>query len=233
MLQALLTAVLLAHGGNHLASLPSVDEVVARMVERDDARRAALQSYTSTRRYVLENMKHHKQAEMLVHMTYRPDGSRDFEIVSSTGWGGARKHVFPRLLEAESESAKPGSGEDARMTPQNYSFSMLNVTESDGRETYVIKVEPRVKKKYLMRGIIWVDTQDFAIVRMDGEPAKNPSFWIKRVNFTHKYEKHGPFWLAESDRSISDVRIFGATELRIDYLEYNIGDEAEAPTRLQ
>ena len=157
---------------------------------------------------------------MVVRIVYRRDGSKEFEVESCTGWGAARQHVFPRLLEAETEASRPGSPENSRMTPENYSFAMLRADQVDGRKTYVVEVTPKKQKKYLMRGTIWVDAEDFAIVRMEGAPAKNPSFWIKSVQFSHKYQKHGPFWLAASDNSVTDVRIFGTTELRIDYFDY-------------
>jgi len=214
------------------AALPSADEVVAKMVQHDDERRAALQGYTGVRRYVLENPKYHKQAEMLVRMVYRKDGSKEFEIESCTGWGGARRHVFPRLLEAETEASRPGSPENSRMTPENYSFTMLGVDQVEGRKTYVLEVTPKKQKKYLMRGSIWVDAEDFAIVRMDGEPAKNPSFWTKSVHFGHRYQKVGPFWLAASDSSLTDARIFGPTELRIDYFDYVVNNAPALQARL-
>jgi len=39
----------------------------------------------------LENTEHHKQAEMVVRLTCLKDGSKHFEIISSSGWGGVRK----------------------------------------------------------------------------------------------------------------------------------------------
>src|SRR5689334_15297515 len=107
MLPALLGLMLIAQDTPVTDALSSADEVVAKMVQHDDERRAALQGYTGVRRYVLENPKHHKQAEMLVRMTYHKDGSKVFEVESCTGWGAARQHVFPRLLEAESEASRP------------------------------------------------------------------------------------------------------------------------------
>jgi len=202
------------------SALPSVDEVIAKMVQHDQDRRSALQGYTSVRQYVLENTKHHKEAYMIVRMTQCKDGSKEFKILTSSGWSGARKHVFPKLLEAEAEASRPGNPEDSRVTPQNYSFSLLRTEEVDGRIAYVISVTPKKENKYLMRGTVWIDAEDFAIVRMEGAPAKNPSFWIKSVQFAHKYEKHGSLWLAASDDSVSDVRIFGPTELRVDYFDY-------------
>ena len=220
MLHFLFTLLLTTDGVRTAEPLPTADEVVAKMIQRDAERRSALEGYTSVRRYVLENEKHHKQAYMLVRMIQRKDGSKDFEMVSSSGWSGARKHVFPKLLEAESEASHPASLEESRVSPANYSFSMRGAEEAGGRKMYVIGLTPKKHEKYLVHGTVWIDAEDFAIVRMQGEPAKNPSFWIKSVQFDHKYRKHGDFWLAESDESRSDARIFGPTELRIDYFDY-------------
>jgi hypothetical protein len=169
---------------------------------------------------------------MVVRMVYHKGGSKEFEEVSYNGWGAVRQHVFSKLLEAETEASRPGSPENSRMTPENYSFTMLRVDQVDGRKTYVIEVAPKKHKKYLIRGTIWVDTEEFAIVRMDGEPAKNPSFWTKSVHFGHKYQKVGPFWLAASDNSITDARIFGLTELRIDYFDYVVNNASALQARL-
>ena len=231
-LHSLFALTLIAANIPNTGGLPSTDDIVAKMVQRDDERRSELQGYTSVRRYTLENVKHHKQAEMLVRTVYHKDGSKEFDLISSSGWGGARKHVFPRLLEAEAEASRPGGPEDSRITPQNYTFTMVRADEVNGRKAYVIEVVPKKEKKYLMRGTIWLDAEDFAIVRIDGEPARNPSFWIKKVQFEHKYEKHGPFWLAEADTSTSDVRIFGSTELRIDYFDYIVNDAATVEAKL-
>src|SRR5690348_15303994 len=83
--------------------LPSADDVVAKMIERDNQRQAGLHGYVGSRRYVLENARHHKRAEMLVTVKCLDDGSKQFQTVSASGWSLARKHVFPGLLESESE----------------------------------------------------------------------------------------------------------------------------------
>jgi hypothetical protein len=200
--------------------LPTGDEVVGKMMARDNERQANLYGYTATRRYVLENQRHHKRAEMLVRMTCLKDGSKQFETVSSTGWGGARSHVFPRLLEAETDASLPGFRERSRITSENYAFEMVGAGYFDERPVYVIAIAPKTPNKYLMRGRIWIDADEYAIIRIEGEPARIPSFWIKSVHFVHKYEKRGSFWFPVSDRSVTDVRMFGSTEVTIEYFDY-------------
>ena len=206
---------------NTSQQLPTADAVVAKMMERDAQRHAALHGYTAVRRYVLENERHHKRAEMLVRMECLEDGSKQFETVSSDGWGGARKHVFPRLLESEREASLPDIRDRSRITPENYSFEMLGTDYINQRPAYVIAISPKTQNKYLVQGRIWVDRDEYAIVRIDGRPAQNPSFWIKSVHFVHSYEKSGSFWLPAADRSLTDVRIFGTTELTIEYFDYS------------
>jgi hypothetical protein len=210
--------------GDSLPGLPTANEVVAKMLAHESERQARLHGYTANRRYVLENRDRHKRAEMLVRMVSREDGSKQFEIISESGWGGARKHVFPRLLQAETEAARPDLRERCRITPENYTFEMAGSESIRNRPAYVISIEPKTPNKYLARGRIWVDAEEYAIVRVEGQPAKNPSFWFRSVHFAHDYDKSGPFWFPVLDHSVTDVRIFGATEMTIEYFDYTPND---------
>jgi hypothetical protein len=201
--------------------LPSANEVVAKMLEHDNQRQSALHGYTAARRYLLENSRHHKRAEMVVRMRCLDNGSKEFQTVSATGWGTARNHIFPKLLESESEASLPEVRDRSRITPENYSFEMVARNYKNGRPAYVIAIAPKTPNKYLVQGRIWVDVDEYAIVRIEGKPAKSPSFWIKSVQFVHTYKKSGLFWFPVSDRSVTDVRILGATEVTIEYFDYS------------
>jgi hypothetical protein len=217
----LFSAIATAADGS-AGQLPTADEVVAKMMARDNERQATFHGYTAYRRYVLDNQRFHKRAEMLVRITCLQNGSKQFDTISETGWGGARKHVFSKLLEAETEASQPGFRERSRITPENYTFEMAGAETLHGHPVYVMTIVPKTPNKYLMRGRIWVDAEEYAIVRIEGQPAKNPSFWIKSVQFVHNYEKSGSFWLPVSDRSETEARMFGGTEVTIEYFNYNL-----------
>jgi hypothetical protein len=97
---------------------------------------------------------------------------------------------------------------------------MVGTETVNHRPAYVIEATPKTSNKYLIRGRIWVDAEEYAIVRIEGQPAKNPSFWIKSVRFVHTYAKQGTVWLPVSDNSVADARILGATDLKIEYFGY-------------
>ena len=202
-------------------SAPTTNEVVARMMERDQQRQTMLRGYSWTSRYVLDNKQRH--AEMVVRWTRNDDGSKRYEIVSETGDGGVRGHVFHKLLESEVEAGKPALQERNRMNSKNYAFQLAGTEEINGRLAYVLEVEPKAEAKYLTRGRIWVDAADYAIVQVQGSPSKKPSFWTNSVSFTQTYEKTGDFWMAASNRSVTEAKIFGKADLVIRHSEYSIG----------
>jgi hypothetical protein len=91
----------------------------------------------------------------------------------------------------------------------------------------VLKVEPRAKDKFLYYGRIWVDAEDFAVVRLEAEPAKNPSFWTRKTEIEQVYIKIGDFWLPSHNHSVTAIRLGGSAELTIDYKDYEITGASE------
>jgi hypothetical protein len=85
---------------------------------------------------------------------------------------------------------------------------------------YVLGVEPKEKSKYLYKGKIWVDARDFAVKKIEAEPAKNPSFWVKQTKIEQQYKEFDRFWLPVSNHSVSSVRLGGHANLTILYDKY-------------
>jgi hypothetical protein len=198
----------------------SCKQITDRLAEMDATRAASLRGYTVMRRYVLDNHRLHVHAEMTVRMTYTAPGRKEFKVLSETGTPWIRSRVFRKLLQAEVEGASPDAGN--HIVPANYNFRLIGTAKQNDRPCYVLEAEPKSKNKYLFRGRIWVDAEDAAVARIDASPAQNPSFWTTKVHFVHLYEKIGPYWLAASNVSETEVRVFGTTDLKIDYFNYSI-----------
>jgi hypothetical protein len=195
-------------------------EILERMVQADNARLAALTGYSGVRHYRFENKKSGKTAEMTVRMSCGSDGVKKFEVVSESGSGFVRSHILHKMIEAERESSEKGERQESRIIPSNYEFRLLGMEDSDGRPSYVLDIDPKKPSKFSLRGRIWVDAQDFAIARIEGQPAKNPSFWIRSVKVEQRYGRIGQFWLPAFNHSVAQARIFGSTEVVIEYSGY-------------
>ena len=198
--------------------LPSADDVVAKMLRANVERRSDLTGYTALRRYVAVNKD--RRAEMVVRMDCTPDGTKQFTTVSEEGSSSIRKHVFYKMLSEESEASRRETRDGSRITPANYKFKMVGRQTLGTGPAYVLAIIPKTENRYLIDGRIWVDAKDYSIVRIEGQPARNPSFWVHNVHFVHTYQRVGQFWFASSTHSTSEVRIFGASELNIENTDY-------------
>jgi outer membrane lipoprotein-sorting protein len=200
--------------------LPSAEEVVAKMMQFDSQRQSEQTGYTATRRYAAVNKKRH--ADMVVRVSCDSSGAKEFTLVSEEGSGSIRKHVFHKLLSEETEASRRGTRASTRLIPDNYLFQMFGLETLETGPAYVLSVTPKTANKYLIDGKIWVDANDYSIVRIEGQPAKNPSFWVRSVHFVHTYQKVGQFWFASSTHTTSEIRIFGESELTIDNSDYTL-----------
>jgi negative regulator of sigma E activity len=207
------------------AEAPTADQIVAQLIERDHSRQASLGSYTWTAQYVLDNKARH--AEMTVRWTRHSDGTKRYQIVSERGDGGVRDHVFHKLLESEVEASQPSLQERNRLNTKNYSFQFAGSEPINGRLAYVLEIEPKNEAKYLTKGRIWVDAAEFAVIQVEGSPSKRPSFWTNHVAYVQTFEKKGDFWLASSNHSMTDAKLFGKAEMVITHSDYRFHPAAE------
>lgn len=201
---------------------PNCDEIIGQMILRNVQRQTLLGQYTGMRLYVLENERMHKRAQILVRINVEPTGAKHFEVVSEEGWEAANKHVLRKMLTSEEETSVPGQQNKTQLNFDNYDFRIAGTEDIDDRPAYLLDVLPRRHDKYLFRGRIWIDAEDFALVRAEGQPAKNPSFWTRSIRFTQRYSKHGQFWFATRTQSVTEALIFGKTDVTISYFGYGV-----------
>jgi hypothetical protein len=152
---------------------------------------------------------------------------KELKVVSEEGSELLRTHVLHKLVESELEANNSDNRAATALTEANYSFSLVGQEQIDGRNCYVLQVIPRIKSKFLYDGKIWVDSEDFAVARISARPAKNPSFWISRVNIEHRYTKVGEFWLPTTNQSTSATRLGGHAALTIEYGSYIVQPREE------
>lgn len=222
-----------AQPGNVAASEPqaslTADQVVANMVRRNLERARALGSYRGTRLYRLEyhGFPSSRTAEITVDVQYRSPATKEFTIRSEKGSHFLVERVFQRMLQSEKDALTEENQAHVALNQDNYRFTSAGVETLPSGPSYILSVEPRTSNKLLYRGRIWVDAQDFAVVRIEASPAKNPSFWTKETTIEQVYGKVGNFWLPRSNRSTSVIRLGGHASFSIDYQDYEI--TAEVP----
>jgi len=223
-------AFVAALGGAAFAEMtPAIQQVSARMAATKTEESAAVRNYTVLRHYTLSTSRSGRLAEMMVRLTYTYPGEKKFEVIWERGSNAVQKRVFRKLLTTEEDA----SHVDTRVTAENYNFQLEGTETLDGRNCYILRLSPKSKGKYLLRGRAWVDATDFAVVKVEGEPVDDGSFWIKKSHIVQRYKKIGKFWMPAVNHADSEVRIFGPAHLTIESMDYQIGNSGDENNRAE
>ncbi len=209
----------------------SAEQIVQKMTAANAKRSEQLRSFTGKRYYRVEyhGFPGGRDAEMQVEATYVAPDQKTFKILSQAGSKLLINHVFLKLLDSEKEYLQESTRRASELSPRNYRFSLEGTDHGEDGDCYVLSVTPLQKSTFLYRGKIWVDAHDYAVVRIEGEPAKNPSLWISHTEIAHRYKKFGEFWLPAHNQSVTQVRLGGKAVLTIDYLDYQISTTNPPP----
>jgi len=202
----------------------NLEQVLANLEQRNAQRAAALEQFEGKRTYRMQyrGFPSDRDAEMVVKVVFRAPNSKQFTVLSQSGSKFVIDHVFKKLLEGEQEALKEENRHDTALTRQNYDFELAGYDTTPDGAQYVLRLLPKTKNKFLYRGKIWVDAKDFAVARIEGEPGKNPSMWIKKTGIAHKYVKVDGFWLPAENHTESFIRLGGKATLSIEYQDYKI-----------
>ena len=214
-----------AQSGDNLTA----QEIASRLAENNHKRHDDLRGYTGEREYHLlyTGFPGRHEADLVVQVTYQSPDQKQFTTISQSGSSVIVNRVFKKLLETETETADAESQARTAVSPENYSFELLGQEQLNGRPSYILKVEPKTQNRLLYRGKIWVDATDFAVAKIEAEPAKKPSIWISNTMVHHSYRKIGEFWLPEQNESTTEVRLGGHAVLSIKYRDYKLAPEVK------
>jgi hypothetical protein len=223
-LLTILTTLSFADADVHTSPPISTDVIVQRLMAANAQRSQTLRGYRGKRIYRLEyhGLFGSHEAEMQVEAAYTAPDRKDFKILSQSGSKLLINRVLMKLLSSEQEAQEEQNRKELEISPKNYNFAMAGTEHTPSGDFYVLAVSPKGKSKYLYHGKLWVDTRDFAVARMQGEPAKNPSFWVSHTQIEYRWAKIGSFWLPAHNESETQVRMGGKAVLTIDYSDYQI-----------
>jgi hypothetical protein len=214
--------VLAANSIAHAQTIPPVEEIVERIQLHEASQSREVKHYEAIRHYQVQykGFGTHLAAKMDVDLNFDTLSGKSFHIVSQSGSKLLCDKVLKRAVDSEEEASKDKTS--TALTPANYRFDLIGSEQVDGREAYILRVDPSKKSKFLYRGRVWVDSVDYAVVKIEVEPAENPSFWISSTQIDYSNSKIDGVWLPQRNRSESKIRIGGTAVLTIDYGTYHV-----------
>ena len=197
---------------------PNLYEILVRMKAHEEWRGLYLIEYRAQRKFSATNPRFKEDATLEVMTTFRRPNTLESQVLRAEGSKTIRERVFNKILEAENETnATKLTKDQIDIVPANYGFSYQGREDCDGRECYRLSITPKRKEKYLIDGQVWIDAEDGGIVRIQGSPAKRPSFWARQTHIDRRFKRIEGMWLSDRLESVSDLLIAGRSSLKIQY----------------
>ena len=224
----LLTAALAAFLPIALSQAPQLDEAsIIRGVDAAvQARLDGIASYTVTEHYAVyrNNDETHPAAEMTVRTLYKRESGKTYTILSQSGSDMLRKLVLDSILDNETRINQLGIREHSWLTSANYEMKLKpgGLERLNGRDCFVLNINPRQKAPNLIEGTIWVDAKDESIVQLQGTASKSISVFTGSTRMMRQYAGVSGFSMATHARATSTSFLFGQTVVTIDYSGYEI-----------
>ena len=170
--------------------------------------------YTARRTLVARSEKLDRFGWMEVETTFRPGVGMSYTVLREGGDGGIRKRVLRKVLENETEMSAPARAGRMAITGANYDLVR--------HQPRAVRMSPLRKEPTLVDGVAQVDAQG-RLVRVEGRLAKSPSFWVRSVTITRKYQPIAGHAMPVHVESVADVKLAGTCEFAM-WIDYTVVD---------
>ena len=186
---------------------PDLNLILQRLEDIQHQDPSQARPYEVIRAYkVLRGYNPQPTSEVMAQINFVPPDTKTYKIIQAKGDSRGERMVR-ELLDRETDSAKRVHGDEVTRT--NYDFVFLRRENFGVVPEYVLGILPKRRDKYLLRGQIWVDASTFRIRRIQGVPAKSPSFWITTLYLTMQFATLNGMWVPVSFDAVATIRFLG------------------------
>ena len=201
------------------AQPPPPDPRAGNALETFLSGRTLARQYSATRR--LEAAGSGQRGWLDVRTRYAADTGFRYDVTSEGGSGLIRGRVLRSRLEEEKQLVASGTGARVAITRDNYAFTPESVSP-DG--IVVVAIRPLRKERSLISGRLFI-TPDGVLQRVEGQLAKNPSFWVTRVNVVRTYRRINGVLMPVCLETTARLRFLGSSSLRMTYSYSEIDEQ--------
>jgi hypothetical protein len=210
---------------------PPTENIIARMAQAREENRARFRPYIVTRDYKLFGKEIiNPTSEVIAELTFIPPHLKSYAIRNANGTRTGER-IVRRMLEDQIAFAKDSGSAD--ISQDNYDFRFIREEDVNGHPCHVLELLPKRNAKNLLRGNIWVDAETYLLHRVEGEPVKSSSWWLRDVRIVLLFGYVGEMWLQTSSKGTANVRIVGQSTMISQDMSYKIEELSPAQSSPQ
>jgi len=169
-------------------------------------------------------------SDVVAEVDFRPPSRKDYKIQSSSG-SKRGPEVVRRVLDREVEATSKGNQGRTALNLDNYDFTYIGETILDGQPCYLLGLKPRRNEKELISGKAWIDKHLFFVRQVEGDVAKTPSWWLRKVRVKLVFAEVQGTWLQTRMEAVADVRFVGSHTLTSRVVDYRGAGEVASAVR--
>jgi hypothetical protein len=209
----------------------SSENIIARLAQAGEHNHAHFRPYVVTRDYKLfDKERIMPTSQIIAELTFIPPYLKSY-VIRHTNGSSTGATIVRRMLEGQMAFAKDSGSTD--ISKGNYDFRFIREEEVNGHHCYVLELLPRRIAKNLLHGNIWVDANTYLIHRVEGEPVKSSSWWLRDVRIVLLFGYVGEMWMQTSSESTANVRIVGQYKMISQDVSYKIDQPYPARSSVQ
>ncbi|MEO8129697.1 MAG: hypothetical protein ABJF23_12485 [Bryobacteraceae bacterium] len=190
-------------------------EIVAKYLTSSQKQQETLRGMQMEVQISADLPKLHKTGKMSALRVISKLGKISYKMLGFSGDDTVKKDVIARYLSAETETQRNNS--EYAITPANYRFKYKGFLEQSGNQIYLFELKPRKKRIGLFKGELWLDAKTCMPIKEEGEFVKNPSVFLKKVEFVRDYQIQDGVAIPKHIESKVDTRIVGRADITIDF----------------
>src|SRR5207302_1959342 len=198
---------------------PDLSTLIKRITEAQLENRNRVKPYSVTREYkVFAADAMRPRTEVVAKVNFLPPNVKSYDIDQSTG--GMGENIIRHILDHEVDATR-----DPRtmlVNDQNYTFALAGEDTLEGSPCYKLRITPRHERKDLLKATIWVNKDSYHIVRMEGQPVKSPSFWVKDVYLVLEFDEVAGMWLQTATHAMAHLRFGGEYKITSQDIGYDV-----------
>jgi hypothetical protein len=204
-----------------VAPAPETQADVIRDIDAVERNREAnLAGYSVTEHYTIQNSHFQMAAEVVVQAAFKRAAGKTYQIQSRSGPSMLKDRLMDRILQEEANMSRGSAREQSLITSANYDMHLIGEKKIGDRRCLELDLVPRVKSPHLLRGKVWVDSGNKALVRIEGQPPVGQSFFAGRPQVVRDYAVVDGIAFAQRSHAITSGLIQGKTEVTIVYDHY-------------
>lgn len=213
------TSVALAGQVSPSSDQPDLAALVKNITDAQLENRERVKAYSVTREYkVFGNDAAQPRTDVVAKVNFLPPNVKSYDIDQSTG--GMGEKVIRHILDHEIDAAR--DPKTVIVNEENYRFDYIGQETLEATPCYKLRITPKHERKELLKATIWVDKSSYRILRVEGDPSKSPSFWVKDVHLVLDFGEVAGMWLQTESQALAHLRFGGEYKLTSQDLGYDV-----------